>query len=473
MITALLSILLNVYFVSFCDKAGSQDVALSATAMSMRAVHGIEIDSLDYAVSPVYLDSLRGVGVRIHHTSRWMNGATIGVSDTSVLQRIRLWPFVRGVEQTRYDESWESRSVRRRVFRKRDMTFSDYGEAQRQLSAYNLQPLHDAGYHGQGIRIAVIDGGFEKANTLGALDSVRQQLLGCYDLTDDVDDFFGSTGSHGTMCLSTIAAVTSDYRGAATQSTYYMIRSEENVTESPKEMDNLVAAFELADSLGVHICSVSLGYYLFDDYVWDLSYADMDGKTTRVSRSATIAARKGMLVCLAAGNEGDSDWRYLTAPSDADSILSVGAVDVNGAIASFSSYGPSADGRIKPDVCAVGRNATTIRPSSNQVVFTNGTSFACPLLAGMAACLWSALPGCNNMEIRERIIRSANRYASPDERYGYGIPNAWAAYMGTTAVEDMYGQQESPAEKVLYDGHWYIVRGGEWYDMMGRKAVHP
>ena len=473
MVTALLAILLDVFFVGFCNKAGSREVALSSTALSMREKHGVEIDSLDYAVSSIYVDSLRHAGTHVYHTSRWMNGATIGVKDTSVLQRIRQWPFVRLVEKTRYDESWESSSVRRRVIDKRAMTYSDYGEAQRQLSTYNLLPLHDAGYQGQGIRIAVIDGGFEKANSLGALDSVRQQLLGWYDLTDDTYDFFGSEGSHGTMCLSTIAAITSDFRGAATKAMYYMIRSEENDTESPKEMDNLVAAFELADSLGVHICSVSLGYYQFDDYEWDLTYADMDGKTTRVSRAATIAARKGMLLCISAGNEGDTDWKHLTAPSDADSILSVGAVDTNGAIAMFSSYGPSADGRVKPDVCAVGRNAAVIRPSSNEVVFSNGTSFACPLVAGMAACLWSALPDCSNMDIRERIIRSADRYASPDEQYGYGIPNAWAAYMGTTAAEQVREQPEVSTQKVLYGGHWYIVRGGEWYDMMGCKVVLP
>lgn len=248
------------------------------------------------------------------------------------------------------------------------------------------------------------------------------------------------------------------------------MRAEENNTESPKEMDNLVAALEKADSLGVNVFSVSLGYALFDNDAWSLNKrTDLDGITTRVSRAATIAARKGMLVCVAAGNEGDSGWRTISAPADADSVLTVGAVDTDSLIGSFSSYGPSSDGRVKPEVCAVGVQATLIYPSGT-IVTSNGTSFATPLLAGLAASLWSALPDENAMQIRERIIRSANLYPNHDTSYhmGYGIPDAWAAYTSQPSAISIQKSAIS-SQKVLQDGKLYIQREGQLYDVMGRR----
>ena len=233
-------------------------------------------------------------------------------------------------------------------------------------------------------------------------------------------------------------------------------------------MDNLVVALETADSLGVNIFSVSLGYAEFDNPKWTLPKSALDGKTTRASRAATIAARKGMLVCVAAGNEGDDDWRTISVPADADSILTVGAVGVDSVIGDFSSYGPAADGRIKPEVCAVGVQATFIGP--DQYIATgNGTSFATPLLAGMAACLWSALPNENAMQIRERIIRSADRYTHPDTKenhYGYGIPNAWKAYSYPESVQcTVYDVR---AQKILRNGQILLLFEGRIYDSLGR-----
>jgi len=256
------------------------------------------------------------------------------------------------------------------------------------------------------------------------------------------------------------------YLGAATEADYYLIRSEEAETESPKEMDNLVAALEKADSLGTNVFSVSLGYAYFDHLDWSLDYSMLDGKTTRVSRAATIAARKGMLVCVAAGNEGNKDWHWINAPADADSILTVGAVNVDSIIGSFSSYGPSADNRIKPEVCAVGVRAALLGVDGN-LRYANGTSFATPLLAGLAATLWSALPNENAMQIRERIIRSADRFNNPDRnQYGYGIPNAYAAYLGltTTTIESTVCPR---ATKYIQEGELLIEHNGKTYNLLG------
>ena len=329
--------------------------------------------------------------------------------------------------------------------------------------------LHEAGFHGQGITMAIVDGGFQNVDTLSAFDTVREQILGIYDMTDDIDSVTGTTGNHGVKCFSTIAAITPDYQGAATAAQYYLIRSEENRTESPKEMDNWVASIELADSLGVDILSSSLGYAMFDDDRHTLTYADMNGQTTRCSRAATIAAEKGMLVIVAAGNEGNKAWHYISAPADADNILTVGAVNIHDSIAAFSSWGPTADGRVKPEVCATGSQTALINPLDNSVIYSNGTSFACPIIAGMAACLWSALPHATNMEIRERIIQSADRYTMPHAQYGYGIPNAWQAYEQTTDIPSIPSNHAPAAQKVLINGQLWILHNGEKYNVMGNK----
>jgi len=459
--------LLNVYFVSFTDKPEKSAPALSPRAVEQRAKWDIPTDAMDYPVAHLYVDSLRRMGAKVFHTSRWFNGATVEMSD-ELASKVQNLDFVEAVEMTR-DKSDPLYASKRRLVA-REETSDDPGIlSEQQLALYNLLPLHEAGFEGQGILMAVCDGGFYNANILTCFR--QEQELGHFDFTDDAVDIYGHTGTHGTECLSTISGSTTIYKGAATKANYYLMRSEESKTESPKEMDNLVVALETADSLGVNVFSVSLGYAYFDNDQWTLNKnTDLDGKTTRVSRAATIAARKGMLVCVAAGNEGDDAWRTITAPADADSILTVGAVTTWGEIGSFSSYGPSSDGRIKPEVCAVGVWTQLINPGGN-IVTSNGTSFATPLLAGLAASLWSALPDENAMQIRSRIIRSADRYLNPDmDQYGYGIPDAWKAYtMGPEGIEDVQTECVG-SQKILRDGQILILRNGIEYTISGQRV---
>lgn len=467
-----LLLILNVFFVSFTDKPAKDAPALSPRAVEQRQKWDIPTDELDYPVSRLYLDSLRKSGAMVHHTSRWFNGATCTMTD-QLAAKVAQWSFVTGVEMTRMDNPSSSVSKRRsepspETDKLRSLMQDVELVTERQLALYNLHPLHDLGYRGQGILITVCDGGFTNANTLGCFR--QEQELGHYDFTDDKDGFYGYTGTHGSNCLSTISGMLEyEYTGAATAADYYLMRSEEAETESPKEMDNFVAALEKADSLGTNIFSVSLGYYWFDNDEWSLSYDDLDGQATRASRAATIAARKGMLVCVAAGNEGNKPWQRISVPADADSILAVGAVDINGEIGGFSSYGPSADGRVKPDVCAVGVQAALI-DVNGEVRHSNGTSFAAPLLAGLAATLWSALPDENAMQIRERIIRSANRYPYPDpgNHYGYGIPDAYAAYTSTATPTGT--QTVTASHKYIQGGNLYIRRNGKTYTIYGTIA---
>lgn len=462
-----LLILLNVFFVSFTDKPEKSAPALSPRAVEQRAKWDIPTDAMDYPVAHLYVDSLRRMGAKVFHTSRWFNGATVEMSD-ELASKVQALDFVDAVEMTR-DNSESLYASKRRVIT-REETSDDPGIiTEQQLGLYNLLPLHEAGFEGEGILMAVCDGGFYNANILTCFR--QEQELGHFDFTDDAVDIYGHTGTHGTECLSTISGSTTIYKGAATKANYYLMRSEESKTESPKEMDNLVVALETADSLGVNVFSVSLGYAYFDNDKWSLNKnTDLDGKTTRVSRAATIAARKGMLVCVAAGNEGNNAWRTISVPADADSILTVGAVSTWGEIGNFSSYGPSSDGRIKPEVCAVGVRTQLINPGGN-IVTSNGTSFATPLLAGLAASLWSALPDENAMQIRSRIIRSADRYLNPDtQQYGYGIPNAWKAYtMGPEGIEDVQTETNS-CQKILRNGQIIILRNGIEYTISGQRV---
>ena len=461
-----LLILLYVYFVSFPDKPEKSAPALSERAVEQRAKWGIETDQMDYPVSTMYKNQLTKAGAKIYHCSRWFNGVTCEMDDET-LEKVKSLKFVTDIELTRDDTQPAEMSQRALPSVKQEPPVT-----QDQLALLNLWDLHDAGFEGQGILMAFCDGGFQNAQEM---DCFRQKELelGHFDFTDDEDDFYGETGAHGTECLSTVSAITDEYYGAATKAQYYLMRSEEHLTESPKEMDNLVAALEKADSLGVNIFSVSLGYYYFNNSEWDIPKSTLDGRSTRASRAATIAARKGMLVCAAAGNEGNKEWQTICVPADADSILTVGAVSTEGALGTFSSYGPSADGRVKPEVCAVGVSTSLMSPYGF-AMFANGTSFSTPQIAGLAACLWSALPDENAMQIRERIIRSADRYDEPElGQYGYGIPDAWKAYTMELPLglePPVVSNQDSEVRKIVRGDQILIIRHGHVYNLAGQRV---
>jgi len=454
------------WFVQFTDKLGSAPIQFSDRATENRILWSVDTDSLDYAVVPAYLDSVRAKGAKVCHVSRWMNGCTIE-GDSTVAEAIGQLPFVAMVEQTRND-NYPTR-ISQRKFARTETATDPYRDNGQQLDVYNLRPLHQLGYEGQGIRIAVIDIGFSGADTASCLQAAT--IVGTYDFSSDTASIYSPVGQHGSNCLSFIAAQTSTYHGAATEAEFILIRSEEIYSESPKECDNLIAAMELCDSLGVNILTVSLGYCAFDNPAWNYTYADMNGRTTRVSRAAAIAARKGMLLCLAAGNEGNKTWHHICAPSDADSVLTVGACGTDSVMGAFSSYGPAVDGRVKPEVSAVGVQATYWHTISNQATAGNGTSYATPLMAGLAACLWSAYPNESARQIRQRIIESAHLYPGSDTNHqmGYGIPDAWKAYQSTPT----WLKEEAhpiPYTKFIYQGHLYIVREGKVYTIFPHET---
>jgi hypothetical protein len=277
--------------------------------------------------------------------------------------------------------------------------------------------------------VAILDAGYLSYLTNPAFDSVRQsnRVKGTWDFVKN-EASVNEDHPHGMYCFSIMAANRPGVLvGTAPKANYYLFRTEDAATEYPVEEQNWAVAAEVSDSLGVDLITSSLGYYNFDDPSLNHTYADMNGHNTMITRAADMAVKKGMIVTNSAGNSGASAWKYLIAPADGDSVLAVGAVNVSGAIAGFSSYGPSADGRIKPDIASVGWR-TVLSNTLGNPVQGSGTSFSNPNIAGLIICLWQAFPEFSNMQILDAVKKSSSRYTNPDDRIGYGIPNMKAAY---------------------------------------------
>ena len=388
---------------------------LSEEALTRRAHRGIALDMMDVPVKKEYLDQLKSLGFDQIMCSRWLNYAKVNGQGT--IDDLRSLHFVKLVERV------EPAQLEFAAVESVLMDSVSYGFSQNQIEMLNGHYLHNEGRLGQGMRIAVLDGGFGGTKTLNGLDSLwadNRIIESKSFIAGDTNVFAG--GTHGTGVLSVMAGyIDTLYVGSAWKAEYLLYKTEFEATETSMEMDNWIAAAERADSLGVDVISSSLGYTTFDDGKGDLSYADLDGNTANITRAADIAAAKGILVVVSAGNLGDSPWRYISAPADGDSVMAVAAVWPHEAHASFSSTGPSADGRIKPDVSAQGVSTAILTPAG--IAFGNGTSFSCPLISGLSACLWQSYPGVSAYEIMEAIKNSASHAFIPNNYVGFGIAN--------------------------------------------------
>lgn len=425
------------YFIKFKDKNNSPfsisnpSTYLSAKAIQRRANQGIAITDSDLPVNPAYLDSIQIMGATILNASKWLNGVTVDC-DSLTYQSIQTLSFVEmGRQVMRLSAQTEKKSKKfpenipllsnQGMMRVSNL---DYGNSFNQIHLMNGEYLHNNGFTGEGITIAVLDAGFYSVDMLSAFDSLRAKnnILGTWDFVANEQGVY-EDNSHGMQVLSCMAGnVPGQLVGTSPDASFWLLRSEDVATEYIIEEYNWVSAAEFADSVGADIISSSLGYSTFDDSSTSHTYADMNGNTAPSSIGADFAASKGMLVICSAGNNGNSSWYYISAPSDGDSVLSVAAVDEFGNKAGFSSWGPSSDGDVKPNVAAKGQQ-TTLATSFGGVGTGNGTSFACPVLAGSAACLWQAHPLKSNMEIFNAIQQSANYYQTPGDSLGYGIPN--------------------------------------------------
>ncbi len=443
------------YVVKLKNKGGSpfsfsNPIAyLSQRAIDRRTKYGIAIDSTDLPVTPSYLSQIAAVpNVTVLNASRWLNSVSIQTSDPAAITTIGNFPFVQTVSgiAARMATDDPGTPVRNKfeleeIIGPEPQTggtsriaadYFNYGTSSyNEIHLHNGEFLHNIGLRGQGIQIAVLDGGFQNYTALRAFDSIVQnnQVLSTWDfvsrnatVTDD--------HPHGMQCLSTIAAnIPGQFIGKAPKASFHLYRSEDVNSEYPIEEHNWVCAAERADSIGAEIISSSLGYYDFDNATFNYVYADMNGNTTMAAIGADQAAKKGILVFNSVGNEGSGPWHFLATPSDGDSVVAVGAVSAAGAVGGFSSYGPSSDGQIKPDMAAVGVSAM-IQTTANTVGTGNGTSFACPNMAGLGACLWQGFPEYNNMTIIKALQLSGSKASTPDDRVGYGIPNVKNAFAG-------------------------------------------
>lgn len=401
---------------------------LSSEAIARRTKFNIAITNNDLPVTKMYIDSLRSLGLQILNTSKWFNTVTVKTTDLALLDTITNLSFIQNKYKIEEISNFKNNEKFGNIINEKPQnkayTLIDYGSSANQIQMLNGHVLHNLGYKGENINIAVIDAGFYKVNVIPAFDSLKinNRIIGTRDFVDG-DTSIYEHHDHGTYVLSIIGAnLPGSYVGTAPNANFWLLRSEDTNSEYIIEEDNWASAAEFADSVGIDIINVSLGYNLFNNPNHNHSYFDLDGNTTIITKAVDIASSKGILVVVSAGNEGSSNWKYITAPADADSALTVGAVDGNGFYASLSSVGPTVDGRIKPTIVAQG-NGTAVISTSGTITNGNGTSFSAPIITGLAACLWQANPNYNNMQIIEAIVKSASKYTSPDSLYGYGIPD--------------------------------------------------
>lgn len=404
---------------------------LSQRALDRRITQHIPLDFKDIPINQSFKSTIKAVsGIQVMAQSKWLNALHVRGSQSSI-NSLKSLKFVAKVDfaNKTLNETIKSVSVSKVILlqkkkSKKEKTVNASGGYALQIEMLNGQFLHQENFKGSGKIIAVLDAGFLGVNQSSAFKRIRDnnQILGGYNFVAR-DDSFYAHDDHGTNVLSTMAAYTENSLiGTAIDASYYLFVTEDVTVENPVEESLWVEAAEKADSLGVDIISSSLGYTDFDNPAYSHSYKDRNGITAFISKGAEIAFSRGMLVVASAGNDGGTSNPYIGAPADAFSIIAVGAVDSNKNKAGFSSVGPTADGRIKPDVMALGQHVIVSDEKGNSILL-NGSSFSAPIISGMLACLWQAFPDKTNQEIRELLLQSANKYPAPDNEYGYGIPD--------------------------------------------------
>lgn len=419
---------------------------LSQRALDRRMVQNISLDLLDVPIYEAYITQIAAQpGITVLAQSKWMNCLHVRGLQTEV-EALSEFSFVSSIQFANASLNQNGRlsqtNSEAKVTKNLEIQVSFmYGNSTNQIEMIGGDLLHQANFTGSGKIIAVMDNGFPGVNTTEAFQRLRDnnQILGGYDFVNRDEDVYEG-GSHGTLVLSTMGGFKEgELVGTAPDASYYLFKTEAPY-ENPLEESFWVEAAELADSLGVDIISTSLGYSVFDNPNYNYTYANMNGTTTFSARGADLAFTRGMICVTSAGNSGNNSWQYITTPADAIHTLTVGAVNAEGEYASFSSIGPSADGRIKPDVVAQGVSSI-IATASGAIATANGTSFSAPITAGMVACLWQALPEKTNVELLQLIKEAAHLYENPTAQMGYGIPNFNAAYSNALDVSTFENQQ--------------------------------
>ena len=479
----------------FTDKANSTfslsnpSAYLSAKAVERRIRTGVGFDSLDIPVNANYIQQVLQLGnSNLLLKSKWFNSITVELLDTAIAaswkQQVEALPCVFQVKSLP-SIPFEKVSIHKGT-QSEDAMVSDefYGPSFRQTEMLNGHLLHQLGLNGKGMDIAVFDGGFLFADLLPAMSHLFDEgrIIETHDFLHYNSPAVFDASAHGTMVLSHMAGIMKDsLYGTAVDANYYLFQTEDVFREVRLEEDTWIQAAEWADSIGIDVINSSLGYSLFDEDYMNYSTSDMNGSTTRISQAAEICALKGTLVVNSAGNSGDDPWHVITAPSDAEHVLCIGAVDLNGNHASFSGFHPPGLNDVKPNVVAMGRQ-TVYAAMDSTISRGNGTSFSSPILAGMAATLWQAFPTATNMDIFNAIEESASLYSTPNDSMGYGIPEFWRAFVNLS--NHIYSQPNEHSVLVFpqpSDGQFEIRVEGNFpdtnnyhylYDSSGRSVKY-
>jgi subtilisin family serine protease len=413
------------YMVFFTDKAGTDFSLnnpieyLSQRAIDRRTRQGIALSENDVPVNQRYINSIKDLGAEVYFSTKWMNGVLVQM-DADLIPAINELPFVNKIEYVA-PGAILSENVDGDAYN--GSMAEDVSASAFQNEMLDIDIMHEEGFRGEGMLVGVFDGGFSNISGLSPLAHLfaANKILLTKDFVINRNNVENQE-SHGTRVLSILASnAEGEFVGAAPAADY-MLFVTEAAGEFRVEEYNWLFAAEMADSAGVDVVNTSLGYSNFDDDNMDYTYQDMDGQTTVITKAANLAASKGILLVNSAGNEGNNSWNFITAPADSDSVLAIGAINSAFSRATFSSFGPSADGRVKPDLSALGQGTAVVTASGN-IANQNGTSFSSPIVAGLVTGFWQAFPALTNFQVMQIMKESASQFNSPDNDLGYGIPS--------------------------------------------------
>jgi len=405
------------------------DNFLSLKSIERRNRQSLPVDSFDLPLDPAYLEAISGTGAVIRTYSKWVKTVVVYLDDMEILPLLENLPFIDSLYCVWKGILPDETNIRADISFDTDFwknAINSYGAGFTQIALNDGHLLHEAGFQGKGMAIAVLDGGFINVDKIDYFSQERIKEIKGFN--HEINNILREGIDHGTQVLSCmLSGKSGEMIGTAPEADYYLFRTEVANEEFPVEEDYWIAALEYADSLGVDIVTSSLGYATFDDSDMNHTQEQLDGRTIPISKAANLAASRGILLFNSAGNEGNKNWRKVNFPADAENVIAVGSVGNDSIRSSFSSLGFTADKRIKPDLMAMGYHASVVE-SSGKIVQSNGTSFSTPILAGLAACLWEALPELNSFDMLDLLRETGDHFQYPDSLMGYGIADVYKAY---------------------------------------------
>ena len=445
---------------------------LSTHSLERRIKENVYFSEEDLPVSKFYIDSLSKLGYQVWLKSKWLNAVVINTDSNNAL-KINQLSFVRDYFPLGKNSKFNNLNSNTKI-----TNTDNYGNSQIQNNMMDIPSMHTKGFLGHGKRIAVFDGGFQNANNLSVFDSLfkNNQIKFTYNVKDKNQTSVYIGHPHGTNVLSLIGGYKNgSLIGGAYKADYYLFQTEITENESKLEEFNWLVAAEMADSLGVDIINSSLGYFDFDNSALNYTFSDFNGKTTLISQAANFANAKGILIVNSAGNERTGYWGKISSPADSPNVIAVGAVDFNNNIGSFSSPGPTSDGRIKPDISAPGVNVT-IADASNNYISGSGTSFAAPMICGLVAGFWSGNPDLKKEEIKQILLQSGDKNSNPNNDFGNGVPNFARMQKKILGLYDdkqdtIYAYYLPASEKILIKSSKNKLKTGYVYGIEGKLWI--